>query len=267
MSSFDNPNQLPKCMFLAKNLFSTSKKHIADGASASVFYGRYNDTKVCIKQYKSTVTESEILNEAKILCSLPASEYFCFIVGICLDTPRRLVTSFFGSDFPIKNTLDYSIRSKEVSLAHSISIMSKLLCGISLLHQHNIFHGDLKPNNILVMFVNSSVHLKIIDFGCSSLISNFNERTFLELVENEEKKLICRCNRHTAPEVHYGYPRSKYSDIYGAGYCFSKLFSIHPVLAKHKNLVSTMKRCENLDPYSRPSLSEIVQALDICRIK
>ena len=81
-------------MYLEKRHFYPIKKHIMEGATASVFLGKYNETQVCIKQYKPSIAESEILNKANILISLPASEYLCFIVGVCLDQPKSLCVPF-----------------------------------------------------------------------------------------------------------------------------------------------------------------------------
>ena len=261
--------ELPRSMYLNKKLFSPFKKHIMDGATSSVFRGKYNDTQVCIKQYKSHIKEYEILNEANILTSLPANEYFCFIVGVCLDVPKRLVTSFFGSDLPVKNTLEYHIKCEDISVDNSLLVIYKLLNAVKFLHNNDISHGDIKPNNTLVTFKASSVQLRMIDFGCASFISGFNHEIYKNLVENEEKKFMCRCNKHTAPEVHYGYPRSKYTDIYGIGYSSNKIISIHQEIFssnKYKNLGVLLKTCDRVDPYSRPSISSIFDALEKCMI-
>lgn len=254
-------------MYLDKKLFHPIKKHIMDGATSSVFLGKYNETHVCIKQYKHIITESEILNEANILISLPASAYLCFIVGVCLDQPKRLVTSFFGSEFSARSTLNYCIKNKDLSVSNSLLVISELLSAIEFLHDNKIFHGDIKPNNMLLSFKTNSVNLRLIDFGCASFISSDDGDIYKKLVENDETKLICCCNKHTAPEVHYGFPRSRYTDIYGVGYSSVKVFSIHQELFsdnKYKHLGSLLKNCKQVYPYSRPSLYDVCDALEKC---
>lgn len=254
-------------MYLDKKLFYPIKKHLIDGSTSSVFLGKYNETQVCIKQYKPHITESEILNEASILISLPANSFLCFIVGVCLDQPKRLVTSFFGSEFPAKSTLDYNIKSKDLSVNNSLLVITKLLSAVDFLHDHKVYHGDIKPNNILVSFKSINFNLKVIDFGCASFISTDDDELYKSLVENDEVKLICRCNKHTAPEVHYGFPRSKYTDIYGVGYSLTKVLSIHQEFfsnSKYKNFSSLLKTCKQIFPYSRPSLYALCNAFEEC---
>ena len=258
---------LPRCMYLDKRLFYPIKKHIMDGATASVFLGKYNETQVCIKQNKPSITESEVLNEASILISLPASKYLCFIVGVCLDQPKRLVTSFFGSEFSARNTLEYNIKNKDLSVSNSLLVISELLSAVGFLHNNKTFHGDIKPNNILLSFKANCVNLRVIDFGCASFISNGDHEIYKDLVENDETKLICCCNKHTAPEVHYGFPRSRYTDLYGVGYSSTKIFSVHQDFFsnhKYKPLCSLLKTCKQVFPYSRPSLCDICEALEKC---
>eukprot|EP00111_Clytia_hemisphaerica_P015836 TCONS_00046780-protein len=264
----ENPDSsmpdLPKCMFLDKKLFSVNKRHVMDGATSSVFFGKYNETQVCIKQYKPNVEVHEVYNEAQILLSLPASEYLCFLVGVCLERPQRLVTSFFGSDFPARNTLDYHIKSKTVSIANTFFIIRKLLDAVSFLHKNNVFHGDIKPNNLLVLFVDT-LKLRVIDFGCSSFISERENKIYNGILEEEKESisLLIKCNKHIAPEVHYGYPRSSLTDIYGIGYTSKKLISVNQSITTNNNkrLFSLIQKCLQLDPYKRPSILELQSAL------
>jgi serine/threonine protein kinase len=48
-----------------------------------------------------------------------------------------------------------------------VDIFSQLLETVCYLHQQNVMHRDLKPDNILLAYENYRFNIKIIDFGFS----------------------------------------------------------------------------------------------------
>src|ERR1700679_757759 len=54
----------------------------------------------------------------------------------------------------------------------------QFLEGVRFMHQHNVAHLDLKPNNIIVMATTNSVWLCIIDFGVSVWVPE--QESFIE---------------------------------------------------------------------------------------
>lgn len=47
--------------------------------------------------------------------------------------------------------------------------MKQILTGVHYMHSKNIFHRDLKPQNILISHAG---HVKIADFGLGRIVSN-----------------------------------------------------------------------------------------------
>lgn len=55
----------------------------------------------------------------------------------------------------------------------SVRYMQQILAGIAYMHQQNIIHLDLKPENIVCVDT-SGTSLKIIDFGLASRLGMWN---------------------------------------------------------------------------------------------
>jgi len=48
------------------------------------------------------------------------------------------------------------------------------LCGLHVVHSQGVFHGDIKPENILM---GSNGQLRIADFGMAKLFENKEDKT------------------------------------------------------------------------------------------
>lgn len=99
------------------------------------------------------------------------------------------------------------------------SLLLEILKPVQYLHQHNIVHGDLKPENIAVFFPDSSnVQVKLLDLGLSG----------------EEGK-GAGTPLYMAPETYRGELTSR-SDIWSIGIIlFELLFGISPMEKLHPN--------------------------------
>lgn len=74
-------------------------------------------------------------------------------------------------------------QTKTLYYYYSIQIASQVcqvFCGLSYLHENNIVHLDLKPEN--VMMSEDGNTLKIIDFGSAQKIKVHYERKICSLV-------------------------------------------------------------------------------------
>ncbi|XP_026523764.1 serine/threonine-protein kinase 17B [Notechis scutatus] len=96
-----------------------------------------------------------------------------------------------------------------------IRLIRQILEGVCHLHQNNIVHLDLKPQNILLSSVCPLGDIKIVDFGLSRKIGNFGE--LREIVGTPE---------YQAPEVLNYDPITTATDIWSVG-VISYMMLIH----------------------------------------
>lgn len=66
------------------------------------------------------------------------------------------------------DAIEDGVRFSECDIAQ---FMRELLDGIMYLHNHGIVHRDIKPENVLCTSQNTPLHVKIADFGLSSIAS------------------------------------------------------------------------------------------------
>src|SRR5262249_36775849 len=84
------------------------------------------------------------------------------------------------------------------------SLMLQALQGLAYLHNQNILHGDLKPENLLVTFT-SSPNLKIIDFSISHphLINTGGTPAFLPPEKILKEKIDQRSDLYSLAVIFY----------------------------------------------------------------
>ena len=87
------------------------------------------------------------------------------IFDICQENQVLFV---FMTYCPLGDLNKY-FRSKELKLGEKIDIMEQVANGIVYLHNKNIIHRDMKPDNILV-FYDSKVTAKLSDFDFSKVL-------------------------------------------------------------------------------------------------
>ncbi|MEW6600993.1 MAG: protein kinase [Nitrospirota bacterium] len=125
-------------------------------------------------------------------------------------------TDFFPHNnhyFKVTHKIDISsITISELSLEGKILVLLTVVQALKLLHDHNIIHSDLKPDNILIESVADRFVSKLIDFD-----SSFTEE---ELPEPEEVM---------GDQVYYSPELINYINLEGRGMevtCASDIFSL-----------------------------------------
>ncbi|WP_304248692.1 Stk1 family PASTA domain-containing Ser/Thr kinase [Limosilactobacillus gastricus] len=95
----------------------------------------------------------------------------------------------------------------------AITIMTQILQGVEVAHQHGIIHRDLKPQNILI---NHQKQIKITDFGIATA-SNANALT--------QTNTLLGSVHYLSPEQAKGSVATKCSDVYSLGIILYELLT------------------------------------------
>jgi serine/threonine protein kinase len=161
------------------------------------------------------------------------------------------------------NLFSHLKRKGKLPEQQACKIFKQICEGVKYLHENNVIHRDLKPDNILL---NRSGHVKICDFGwCSEGI--------------HEKMTFCGTLDYMAPEILEGINYSFQIDIWALGVILYEL--IHGStpfvgLTTEQKLFNTstgnfsfskssslsvrnlIKKLLNMDPNLRPSIEEVL---------
>ena len=103
------------------------------------------------------------------------------------------------------NTLFQLVTETQLDLRKEIDLALQFSKGLEFLHQNNILHGDLKPQNILIK--NNKV--KIADFGFS-----------VKMIENQISGYTKGSYRYVSPEIASKQIATLMSDIYSLSMVF-----------------------------------------------
>lgn len=98
----------------------------------------------------------------------------------------------------------------KLSFDEVIDYMLQILDGVDALHEREIIHNDLKPDNL---FIVRDGTIKIVDFGIAS-----------HIYSKEQKETLGSVN-YVAPEVLISKKRSYQSDIYSCGIILFELLT------------------------------------------
>ncbi|XP_060793267.1 serine/threonine-protein kinase 17B [Neoarius graeffei] len=101
---------------------------------------------------------------------------------------------------------DHCVSDELLSEGQIIRLIRQILEGISLLHQSNIVHLDLKPQNILLTGLSPLGDIKIVDFGLARRLGSMGE--LREIVGTPE---------YVAPEILNYEPITTATDLWSVG--------------------------------------------------
>ncbi|KAK7457859.1 hypothetical protein VKT23_010203 [Stygiomarasmius scandens] len=151
---------------------------LGSGAFGTVYAGRWNGTKVAVKQLARGTPRQVLIKEIDIWRRMQHTHVASFFRA-CIDSnPPLLISEYyqFGniivylSDFPHAN---------RVELALQISL------GMQFLHNERVVHGDLKPANILI---DDAHRARITDFGLSRIKTSLTTQTMNDTSVNAMPK-------------------------------------------------------------------------------
>lgn len=235
--------------------------HLGEGAHSSIMQIRRNSDG---RQYALKIVKIEDAEDEKFL---EQAEHE-FEVAQKLDHPNLIkiyclekIKSFglFGGkvkevrqliEFVNGKTLD---KFKIIPLGIMLQVFRDVASALVMMHRRNIFHGDLKPNNIML---SKSGNVKVFDFG-------------LSWIKGQEKNRIQGTPEYMAPEQVKKTVNEK-TDIFNFGATMYRLLTWHfipPVIPIGENSVpvneETWKRnfkpvCER-NPKCPKSLARLVE--------
>lgn len=135
---------------------------IGEGSFAQVKLGINKKTghEVAIKEvYKAHSDTSVLENEVKVLKSIGKHKNIISLIDV-FDSKEAL---FIVTDLAHKGELfDWIIEQGELSETKASKLMNHAVQGIKHLHENNIIHLDIKPENLLLT---EDMIIKIADFG------------------------------------------------------------------------------------------------------
>ncbi|CAL9159286.1 unnamed protein product [Musa hybrid cultivar] len=137
-------------LYTATNGFS--KKHfLSKGGFGSVYRGTLTDGQcIAVKQYKhvSSQGETEFMSEVHVLGTLQHKNVV-MLLGSCSEGNHRLLVYEYVCNGSLNQHLSKS-SPYILSWEHRMKILLGTAAGLNYLHQNNIIHRDMSPNNILL---------------------------------------------------------------------------------------------------------------------
>ncbi|KAI3937654.1 hypothetical protein MKW98_027996 [Papaver atlanticum] len=135
--------QAATCGFSAENFLS-------EGGFGSVYRGKLGDLDIAVKQlnHASLQGEKEFKAEVHAL-SKARHKHVVMLLGACSERSHRLLVYEFVCNGSLDKHLSDST-NKPLRWEHRMKIALGAAEGLDHLHENNIIHRDVRPNNILV---------------------------------------------------------------------------------------------------------------------
>ncbi|RHZ80945.1 hypothetical protein Glove_130g8 [Diversispora epigaea] len=223
---------------------------------------------------KSLYDYKYFVNELQIINAVNCHDNIIDFYGVCMDPSTE--TYYLGLQYAKDGNLGTYLRKnfEELDWETKIDMAKDLASGLQFIHQANIIHRDLNPNNILV----HNGRLLIANFELSRSLDSDSD--FSDSIESGEVT-------YTDPEYLRNpkeYNRDKASDIYSLGVLFWELSSGNPPFYNMRDLdilyiiksggretsiqgtpfdyVNIYSRAWNQNPIQRPTIENIYNSLE-----
>ncbi|KAL5009182.1 hypothetical protein ScPMuIL_014763 [Solemya velum] len=146
-------------------------------------------------------------NSLRLLNTFTFDDHFCMVFECLLPPP---LTVIFG-DLPREHLIP---KIRKVAL--------RLLAILGFLHQQNVLHADIKPENMLLQSANDFGSVKLVDFG--NAIHCVHREVSMYYEDFELQTLLYR-----APEVIFGQPFGMEIDMWSLGCVLIELYLGRPL--------------------------------------
>jgi eukaryotic-like serine/threonine-protein kinase len=144
---------------------------------------------------------------------------------------------------------------RPISSEEFYSIARQCCEGLQAAHQHGIIHGDVKPENIMIM---PGDRVKILDFGVARRLWNSNPEDATRSMET--MRASGGTPAYMAPEVLLQRPDDGRSDLFSLGLVFYEMLGGEQPF--HSNsIATTVARIVHDEPAKLKNVSERLQAI------
>ncbi|WP_022942468.1 serine/threonine-protein kinase [Psychromonas hadalis] len=174
--------------------------------------------KAAIKILRSDKLNSEqqkvmFFNEASSLMLLDHPN-ICSLYGVSEVLDHACIVM----DYIDGQSLDIWLALNKPTNKQKFNVFIQLLNAVCYLHELQIYHGDLKPQNIII---NDQEHLVLIDLGLA--------QKFKSVEMHDNKNTVKAFSKNwSAPEQIAGYPYEAMSDVYSLGAIMCYLLTDKP---------------------------------------
>uniref|UniRef100_A0A3P8SXR5 Serine/threonine-protein kinase 17A n=1 Tax=Amphiprion percula TaxID=161767 RepID=A0A3P8SXR5_AMPPE len=201
------------------------------------------------KRRKGQDCRMEIIHEIAVLELATASHRVVNLHQVYEMASEMVLVLEFAAGGEIFNQC-VSDREEEAFSEEDVKrLMRQILEGVTFLHQNNVVHLDLKPQNILLTSSCPLGDIKIVDFGLSRMISS-----------HQELREIMGTPEYVAPEILNYEPISTATDMWSIGVlAYVMLTGISPFLGEDKQ--ETFLNISQLNvSYTEDELQQLDQA-------
>jgi len=156
------------------------KKELGSGAFGQTYLVEQNGKKYVMKQIALTAsnvadvqTEVDALYKVSIVnnCNDKSMSVLClhdYFVHYKDSKPYFIIVmNYLENAITLRQYMNDNIHTEKEDI---LFFISRLVDQLNILHNHNIIHGDIKPENVIVQIKNNSIiNVMLIDFGLSCL--------------------------------------------------------------------------------------------------
>jgi serine/threonine-protein kinase ULK/ATG1 len=198
--------------------YNVSRERLGRGSSATVYLGYHKKSgiEVAVKKFELAVDNDKILKRAEreiqILQSL-SHPNIIKLYEIVRDRVNRDIYLFLEY-CPHGSLRSFLGKGGYLEEKQGHQIMKQLSDALKHLYERNIYHRDLKPQNLLL---SRNYNLKVIDFGFATLNTRASFRR------------LCGSPMYMAPEIIRSGFYDRRSDLWSIGIIlYEILFGQHP---------------------------------------
>ena len=264
-----------------------SGTELGDGASSRVYLGSWNGTMVAVKELKMYIPRlaSSFVKAYEPLFNL-SHPNIVQVLGICPQTGLIVLEYCCKSlhDLMIKTLAGLLLQlGDDTPLQLRILALTDTVAGVRFLHNHNIVHGDIKPQNILVCGAAKDEFIfKVTDYACN-IISGASH---ISSKSSSFKQMMTP--GYLAPEligeIDYSRRPTEKSDVYSLAILIYEIFFckeawpvvsmklLSAVQSGHRpvipddspqSITQLIEKCWKPKPPERPNTSEISHQLEL----